>query len=180
MDSSRESSVEPIGDSYTQIVDACDRVRALVQEHVDLEVESERHFFGVQTEICRLFRDASGIISDRIDPFYSREQLQSCAWTQTETLVNGIIYPHSAATGRSSLSRLEKTKRTVVTEDPRHVTMNPVERSVERQLLDSPDPCAANQCEYICMESARLMHRGTYAQSSDTLCGCRSWTQVRM
>ena len=179
MDSSRESSVEPDGDSYSQIVKACDRVRVLVQEHVDLEVASERNFFGVHTEICRLYRDASGIISDRIDPFYSRDPLQSCAWSQTETLVNGVIFPHSAATARSNLSRLEKSKRTVVTEDPRHVTMNPVERSVERQLLDSPDPCAVNQCEYICMESASL-HRGIYAQSSDTLCGCRSWTQVRM
>ena len=147
MDTSRDSPI--FEDHYTQIVDACARVKTLVREHVELELESERHFFGVQTEICRLFRDASGIISDRIDGFYNREQLQSCAWTQTETLVNGNIYPHAAATGSSSLSKLEKTKRTIVTEDPGHVVMNPVEHSEVRQLLDSPEPCDAKQCKYI-------------------------------
>ena len=147
MDTSRDSPI--LEDHYTQIVEACARVKTLVLEHVEIELESERHFFGVQTEICRLFRDVSGIISDRIDGFYNREQLQSCAWTQTETLVNGNIYPHAAATGSSSLSKLEKTKRTIVTEDPRHVVMNPVEHSEERQLLDSPEPCDAKQCKYI-------------------------------
>jgi hypothetical protein len=146
MDSSRNSPI--LEDHYTQIVDACARVKTLVQEHVELELESERHFFGVQTEICRLFRDASNIISDRIDGFFNREQLQSCAWTQTETVVDGNLFPHAAATGSISLSKLKKVKKTIVTEDPRHAVMSPVHPE-ERQLLESPEPCAANQCEYV-------------------------------
>ena len=146
MESSRNSPI--LEDHYTQIVHACARVKTLVQEHVELELESERHFFGVQTEICRLFRDASSIISDRIDGFYNREQVQSCAWTQTETVVDGNILPPAAATGSISHCKLEKVKKTKVTEDPRDVVMSPVHPE-ERRLLESPVPCAANQCEYI-------------------------------
>ena len=105
MESSRNSPV--LEDHYAQIVEACARVKALVQEHVELELESERHFFGVQTEICRLFRDASSIIGDRIDGFYNREQVQSCAWTQTETMVDGNVFPHAASTSSSSLSKVK-------------------------------------------------------------------------
>jgi hypothetical protein len=146
MESSRSSPV--LKDSYTQVVEACARVKALVEEHVDLESESERHFFGVQTEICRLFRDASNIIGDRIDGFHNRHQVQSCAWTQTETVVDGNVLSPSAATGSFNHCKLEEVKKAKTTEDPCDVAMSPV-RPEERLLLESPVPSATNQCEYI-------------------------------
>ena len=146
MESSRSSPI--LEDHYSQIVEACARVKELVQKHVEVELENERHFFGVQTEICRLFRDASSIISDRIDGFYNREQVQSCAWTQTETVIDGNTFPPAAATGSISHCKLDKVRKTKITEDPRDVVvMSPVHPE-ELRLLESPVPCAAKQCEY--------------------------------
>ena len=83
-----------------------------------------------------------------MDGFYNRVQVQSCAWTQTETMVDGNIFPHAASTGSSSLSKLKTVKKTVVTEEPRHPAMSPVHPE-EVRLLESPVPSATNQCEYI-------------------------------
>jgi hypothetical protein len=135
-------------DHYSQIVSACARVKELVEEHVEIELENERHFFGVQTEICRLFRDASNIIGDRIDGFYNRVQVQSCAWTQTETVIGGNTFPPAASTGSISHCKLQKVEKTRITEDPRETAMSPVHPE-ELLLLESPVPCAVKQCEYI-------------------------------